>query len=753
MSKKISLLCLIFASVIIEISLAQSPKKSTIGLVLSGGGAKGLAHIGVLKVLEEEGIIPDYIAGTSMGSIIGGLYAAGYSAHELDSIVNHVDWGRLLSDELPLTSISPHEKEDYNRYQAEFTITSKGLEIPSGLIKGQQISALFSRLTWHIADIKDFDNLPIPFRCVAADLNSGQEYVFKSGNLATAMRASMSIPTVFSPVKIDTLFLVDGGILNNFPVRLCRQMGADIIIGVNVGFQDGPEDKLKSFPEILMASATIAGNVSTRRAIRHTDLLISPDLKNFNTGSFFDAQKIIELGEQAAREKIYQIRQLADSINNGKSSPVVNKNKNRQIKISQITINGLQNTNRQFLLGHLGIQPGDSITPKLLDEGLKKSMGTRYFENITYDLIPTDSSDYILSLNIEESPKGKAKFSLHFDNENKAGLLSNLTLRNIMGKASRTSLNVDISESPRISFSQINFMGERQITAIKFGGEFESNKLPVYVDNGSKYGTFKHSFASARFGFMTALGTRWQMDAYLRLYKSTLQSKTGFFDIFQAGVERFGNQFLSSNFDFIYSSIDRRFFPVKGSEIKISYKFNLDAQQLYKGSPAGESMIAPVTDCPYQNFFTVNGTLKKYIPITNKFTAGLRASGQIISRPQPLLGLTFIGGMPFNNRNNEIYFMGYSFREIIAEDFTLGEINLRYNCTKQIHFSAIGGFLMTDSNLPQVIEHIDFNQTDKIFGYGLIMAYNSFLGPLQLGVGSNNSDNRLRWYFNFGFNF
>ncbi|MDK2841566.1 MAG: hypothetical protein PWQ17_1071, partial [Anaerophaga sp.] len=667
---------------------AQESPRPKIGLVLSGGGAKGLAHIGVLKVLEEEGIVPDYITGTSMGSIIGGLYASGYSAHELDSIVNNVNWGQLLSDALPLSSVSPHEKEDYNRYQAEFTITKNGLEIPSGLIKGQQISALFSNLTWHVADINDFDQLPIPFRCVAADLKSGREYIFSQGDLATAMRASMSIPTFFSPVKIDTLLLVDGGILNNFPVRLCKQMGADIIIGVNVGFQDGQEeDKLKTFPEILMASATLAGNIATRRAIRHTDLFISPDLEDYSTGSFFDAPKIIEQGELAAKAKTDQIRQLVDSIKWMSNRPRVDKNKNREIVISQIAINGLQNINRQFLLGHIGIQPGDTITPQMMDTGLKRAMGTRYFENITYRIEPLNSG-YLLTLNLEESPRAKAKFSLHYDNEYKAGIMSNLTIRNLFGRTSRTSFTADISETPKFSISQINFMGEKQVTAGKTELEYESNNLPVYLDNGSKYGTFNHRYLAARLGFMTALGTRWQMDAYIKYAKSTLQNKTGFYDVFYAGVERFGNNFLSSNFDFIYSSIDSRYFPVRGSEIKLSYIFNIDVQQLYKGSSQGEEMVSAITESPYQNYFTLQGQLRKFIPINRKLTAGITASGQIISRTPPLLGLSFIGGLPFNNRSNEVHFIGYSFREKIAENFGLGEINLRYNIVKQIHLNA-----------------------------------------------------------------
>lgn len=195
---KNSLFLIILMLLLTGVQLQAQEERPKIGLVLSGGGAKGLAHIGALKVLEEEGIVPDYITGTSMGSIIGGLYAIGYTAEELDSIVNSVSWTSLLSDQIPLSSVSPQEKEDYNRYQVEFNITREGLEIPSGLVRGQKISELISRLSWHMADIQSFDDFPIPFRCVAADLISGNQYVFDQGNLTTALRASMSIPSVFS---------------------------------------------------------------------------------------------------------------------------------------------------------------------------------------------------------------------------------------------------------------------------------------------------------------------------------------------------------------------------------------------------------------------------------------------------------------------------------------------------------------------------------------------------------------------------
>ncbi|MFO8000273.1 MAG: patatin-like phospholipase family protein [Marinilabilia sp.] len=732
----------------------QRYEQPKIGLVLSGGGAKGLAHIGVMKVLEEEGLVPDYITGTSMGSIIGGLYSIGYSPAELDSIVRDVSWGRLLSDDIPLSAVSPHEKDEYNRYQAEFTLTRKGVKIPSGLIRGQQINNLLSGLSWHMADVQNFDDLPIPFRCVAADLKSRQEYVFEEGDLASAMRASMSIPTVFSPVRKDSMLLVDGGVLNNFPVELCREMGADIIIGVNVGFKDEPEEEdMESFTEILMAAATISGNISYQQAIEQTNLLISPDLSDYSTGSFFDAGKIIQIGEEAAREKLGMIRSVMDSAGIRPRQPLsIDKSINKEIHVSQIRINGLKNLNDRILLGNLGIQPGDTITTTMIDDGLRRAMGSRHFENINYQLEPMNSG-HLLELNVEESPIAKIKFALHYDNEYKAGLMTNVTARNFVGRSSRTSLTIDISETPRFGFSQINFLGEKHVNAAKFEVDHENNNLPIYLDNGSKYGTFKHEYTDLRGGFMTTLGTRWKLDFYAKYAKSTLQNKSGFSDIFYAGVEQFGNTFLSSAFDFTYSSIDSRYLPKKGSHLELNYDLSLDIREEYDGTQEGQELVSDLTHIPHSNYFSLSGKYRKYFSVNRHFTTGLRLSGHFTSQSPPFLGLTFIGGLPFNNRSNEVPFIGYSFREKLAEDFALGEINLRYQLLKQIHINAMGGMLLSNINLPDVIEPIGLDKTERVLGYGVTIAYQSFLGPLQVGLGSNDTDNRLRWYFNFGFNF
>ena len=187
----------IFFSPIRTKSQDNSGKRKKIGLVLSGGGAKGIAHVGILKAMEEEGLRPDYIAGTSMGSIIGGLYAMGYSADQLDTIVRAIDWGLVLSNNIPLTYISYEEKEYYNRYLVELPIVEGKLKLPSGMIEGQSLSEVLTHYTWPAMKYQSFDDFPIPFRCIATDVSNGKEIVFKDGPLSEALRASMSIPTAF----------------------------------------------------------------------------------------------------------------------------------------------------------------------------------------------------------------------------------------------------------------------------------------------------------------------------------------------------------------------------------------------------------------------------------------------------------------------------------------------------------------------------------------------------------------------------
>lgn len=292
-------------------------ERKKVGLVLSGGGAKGVAHIGVLKVLEEAGIPIDYIAGTSMGSIVGGLYAIGYDARCLDSLVRVQNWPFLLSNRVYRYDLPFSEKEKDEKYLLSIPmLRSKLIQMPAGFISGQNIYNLFSELTLGYHDSLSFMNLPIPFSCVAANLVNGEEVILNSGNLPLSMRASMAIPGVFSPVVLDSMMLVDGGIANNYPVDVMREMGADIIIGVDVSAGLRTMNELHSVLDIVDQLTNFLGMEKYEENVRLTNLYIKPDIEPYSAASFDPVaiDTLILRGERAARAKWDEIVRLKEQL-------------------------------------------------------------------------------------------------------------------------------------------------------------------------------------------------------------------------------------------------------------------------------------------------------------------------------------------------------------------------------------------------------------------------------------------------------
>ncbi len=252
---------------------AQNRKK--VGIVLSGGGAKGVAHIGALKVIEEAGIPIDYVVGTSMGAIVGGLYSIGYTPQQLDSIVNAQDWKYLLSDALDPETTLLSEKLREEQYLLSVPIAGKSAHVSdAGIIKGRNISRLLSELTVGYHDSISFNRMPIPFACVSDNIVNGSKVVFHNGILATVMRASMSIPGVFAPVYLNGMVLVDGGLTDNYPVDIARQMGAEIIIGVDVQNPLMKADELTSMSNVLGQILNLVGEESYRKNVKDSNIHI-----------------------------------------------------------------------------------------------------------------------------------------------------------------------------------------------------------------------------------------------------------------------------------------------------------------------------------------------------------------------------------------------------------------------------------------------------------------------------------------------
>src|SRR5690606_26658387 len=309
-----------------------------IGLVFSGGGAKGLAHIGVLRVIDSLGIRIDYVAGTSMGAIVGSLYATGYSGKQIDSIFKGVNVDKIINDDLPRAAKTFYERDNSERYAVTLPFENFKLRLPTALSRGQNTLTLLSQLTLHVSNIDDFSKLPIPFFCIATNIETGKAVLLDKGNLAQAVTASGAFPSLFQPVIIDNQLLVDGGVVNNYPIDELKAKGMDIIIGVDV--QDGlaNRDELKSAPDILLQINNFRTINDMKKKVKQTDIYIKPDIKDFSVVSFDKGAKIIENGVVAAQKQIEALNQLPKRKIN--STIETQLTSNDSISIKNINISG-----------------------------------------------------------------------------------------------------------------------------------------------------------------------------------------------------------------------------------------------------------------------------------------------------------------------------------------------------------------------------------------------------------------------------
>ena len=335
------LLALVFTPLTLRAQPAADPPQ--VGLALSGGGVKGFAHIGVLKVLEEINMPIDYLAGTSMGSIVGALYATGYRADALEKMTLTTDWRYFFSDTPRRRYLSMEGKRWDARYIGSLPIRPGfQVELPTGLIAGQRVADLLSHLTWPVHHIEDFTQLPIPFVCVATDLATGDAVVLNRGYLPDALRASMAVPTVFRPVQIDSLLLADGGIVRNLPAEDVRQLGADVVIGVDVSSPLKTSSELTSITKILGQTVGFQVQFSTREQREASDYLIRPEMDGISLFDFDQIAAMIDRGEAAARAMLPELQALADSLNRLRLPPPTYKPPRADsVYINDLKIEGL----------------------------------------------------------------------------------------------------------------------------------------------------------------------------------------------------------------------------------------------------------------------------------------------------------------------------------------------------------------------------------------------------------------------------
>jgi NTE family protein len=697
---------------------AERPK---VGLILSGGGAKGLAHVGVLKVLEEAGIRPDYIGGTSMGSIVGGLYAIGYSVDDLENIAKNTNWEYYLTDEISRRNLTIEEKEDYDRFFISFPVKDNKIKIPSGVINGQNIENLFNKLCAPVYNTRDFNDFQIPFLCIATDMETGEEVLFNKGYLPRALRASMSIPSIFNPIEIDDKLLVDGGVVNNFPVARVKDMGADILIGVDVGFQYYKKDQLNSLFRIIEQSVFFYGEKLNGYNEGLCDILIKPDLTGFTASSFNDADTILARGEKIARAHFAEFKALADSLrsydkNYGPKQflPFVDS-----FQIMEIRIRGLEKVSGTLVNGKLQLEVFDKVTSDDINHAIERLYSSLYFDKIDYEIEELPMGIRLI-INVEEKKGGQFRAGMHYDTNYKSAILLNTTFRNILLDGSKLTANIALGENPYVQLSFFKNNGWRP----GFGINFESNKFDVFLyENGNKISSLAYAESKTQIFTQSIFWNSYTIGAGLEFEASRLKPKIdpllGFDKTFSSFFNYYG--FLEMD---TYDNIS---FPKKGIKLNTQLKLVTGAD------------INPTA-------FLV-GRFSQAFKISNKITYINDIYGGAVEGDSiPYQYYFYTGGLSPLLKNGIIPFVGMEFMERESTNALILQGTLQFEPIPDFYFSLKASF----GNLKDSFNDL-FTTNEILAGYGATLSYDSFIGPIEFNLMKSANRAGMIGFVNIGF--
>jgi NTE family protein len=699
----------------------NSETRPKIGLVLSGGSAKGLAHVGVIKVLEEMGIRPDYIGGTSMGSIVGALYAIGYNVDSLESIATNTDWSRLLGDEISRRDLALEEKEDADRFFVSVPIKEDGIKIPSGVINGQNIENRFNTLFAPVHDKRDFDDFQIPFVCIATDIETGEEIVFREGYLPKVIRASISIPSLLDPIEINDRLLVDGGLINNFPVDRVKEMGADILIGVDVGFTYYKKDELNSIFRILEQSVFFYGDEKNRRNKEMCDVLIKPEFGEFSSTSFTEADTLIAIGEAAARKAMPQLKKLIDSLNieTNKPLPPLNTPVKDSLVLTEIRIRGLSKVSDQLVTGKLQLEILDKVTPRDLERAMERLYSSLYFEKVSYELFDRGEGVGII-IDIVEAKGGQFRLGMHYDTNYRSAILLNATFRNVILDGSKISTSFSLGENPYFEASIYKDNGWKP----GFGMRFNSSKLDVYVyDEGRRISSLAYNETKLQLYTQSVFWNFYALGAGLEYENVKLRPKIDPILGFETTDEEYLNYFGFIKMD----SYDNGYYPSIGVKVDARLKF--------------------ITR-EYENaiLFAV-GRISKATPVSEKLTLINHLYAGIVDGDSiPYQYNFYTGGSNPTTRNGLLPFAGLDYMEIVDRNALIYAADLQYQLFPNI-------YIVSEFNIGNLRSSFkDLFTTDQIIsGLGLTLGYDSFIGPIEISAQKRIGEAGLLGFINIGF--
>ena len=720
-----------------------------IGLALSGGGALGMAHVGVLKVMEEAGLRPDYITGVSMGSIVGSLYSLGYSADTMQLLFRTTDWGLILSNNVPENRVIFTEKKYFNNSILALPILSRKVRLPSGLINGQQIEKALSHFTWPAADINDFSKLPVPFLCIGTDLVSTGKVVLKTGYLADAIRASMAVPSVFTPIKIDTAILIDGGFVRNIAVSELREMGADIVIGSYTGFHRYNEQELQSVTGVLKQLSFFNSINDYARQKKLIDILIEPDVKDFLSTVFTNSDSIINRGYIAALPFREKFGQLADSLDRlGPQKPFASILNKKTFEFDIIEVTGNELIPDDQILGVLDIMPGQKVTSELLGDKIDLLYGRSWFDKVKYRVVPGNDS-LKLVIECQEKPQAMLYGSLHYDNNLMAGILLNMSVKNLLFERSMLDIDAFISKYYRFRISSTQFIDRNQIFGLSASFNTNNTMIPVMELQGE---TGEYTMKTNIGGI--SLNKRSELNHFMSL--SVNLENTNFSPDFitDESLKRITFNSINTGFQNQLNTLDTKHFPKSGTVFQLS----LNVSKLLTGKTIRESFKNVFTadqpgDFRFKRLWSAGGSIRQYASSGKKVTFTIGADVMLTYTSDSTISphnYYFAGGVE-SPVSKSIPLTGFHPGEIQVSQFA----GLRFDTDWEIHRDIHVGLL---TSFALAMEPSSGEDYSVLGGYGLGLGYMSVIGPSRIGImhGFSSTEryfSELKGFISIGFSF
>lgn len=706
------------------VKLKKNKSELKIGLALSGGGAKGLAHVGVLKVLEEQNIKIDYITGTSMGAVVASLYSAGYTPDQIENILVDINWNGYISGELDNKKIPLEKKLNNQKYAATVRYDKEfNLSLPKGFGSTEIIYLRLKKLLANVDNINDFDKLPIPLRIITTDLNSGKAVALSKGDLARAITASVAIPTILDPVEINGNLYVDGLISRNLPVEDVINMGADIVIASDVG-NEVKDNKDYNILSVMNQLVTIQSASSTQHQREMATILISPDIQAYNATDMKRGREFITLGFEAAQEKIPDLKKLPkrDKI---VKAPVSNNN----IYIENIMYSDKFSPDKQEILNNLLAKyMNKSITDEEMEDIMLKLYGIDFINKIYYEL-----EGNTLFLDADINPANV--FGIGASYATGYGTTFNIgtELSNAKKLGSSSTINAQFGDYLGLSTRNFFYYGVSNKIGIFANASYKESPLYLY-DNTKKISDYTTKALRLETGVLTQYDNQLLASYGIAVNYSKLEQETGL-----EWTEQFE---YSKNYNeaFFKLSLDRLSGgnrPTSGVKGELNYVW---------GGTFGASK---------SNFYGPLYQFDGYIPINKKFNFSYGFYGGVISGDNILLDQYIkLGGTKNHIQNKEFAFYGYEVHQKLVDQFLIGRLGLDYEISTNLYLGTnwnIGTFREVKEKSDTMSRNDNLLWDDYHQGFALSLTYETMFGPIELSVSKDNKRGDVISQFSIGY--